>query len=337
MRELFRSRGFKVMIAVILILLAVILYTASTGQAFTASLFGLVSTPMQQISGAAVDAAGNVIANKSPEQLRAENEQLRAELNKKNNELIDYYKVKAENNQYRQYLQLKEENPDYKFVSATKIGSDPNENFYGFTIDKGSVHGVKKNDPVITAAGLVGYVSDVGATYAKVKTILDAAISVGGHDARTRDGGIVSGTVELADEGLTKMRYISNQHQMEAGDIICTSGLGGIYPYGLPIGVIREIRPEEHDISLYALIAPVIDIRKVTDVLVIISFEGQGEVVEEDITPQRGAYATGEDGDMTVTASDAASSGDAASGGEISSGEPVSSDSSSGASSGGGQ
>ena len=150
--------------------------------------------------------------------------------------------------------------------------------------------------------------SYVGATYAKVKTILDASISVGAHDARTRDGGVVSGTVELSVEGLTKMRYISNQHQMKVGDIVCTSGLGGIYPYGLTIGKIREIKPEEHDISLYALLEPVIDVRKVTDVFVITDFEGQGEVVEEGMTPSRGAYATGEDGDMTITRSDIASS-----------------------------
>lgn len=323
MKEFFRTRSFKILAASVLILLGVVLYTASIGDSFTASLFGLVSTPMQQVAESGVGAAKGVLGDgMTPEQLRAENERLRKELDEKNSLLVDYYKIKAQNEQYIQYLEIKRDNTDFKFVSATKIASDPNEFFGGFTIDKGSLQGVKLNDPVITASGLVGYVSDVGATYAKVKTILDASISVGGHDVRTRDGGVISGTAELADQGFTKMRYISNQHTMKTGDLVITSGLGGIYPYGLVIGEIQEIKTEEHNISLYALLKPVIDIRTVSDVFVITEFEGQGEIIKEDLSPKRGAYATGDDPDLSLTSSDTASgsSSDTSSGNSSTSG-----------------
>ncbi len=330
MREFFRSRSFKILAAVVLILLGVVLYTASVGNTFTASLFGLVSTPMQQISQSGVEAAQGVVGGKSADQLKAENEQLRKELDDRNQKLVDHYKIKAENEQFRQYLELKKDNTDFKFTEATRIVNSPEEYFYGFTIDKGSLQGVAAGDPVITASGLVGYVTEVGATYARVKTILDASISVGAHDVRTRDGGVVSGTLELSDQGLTKMRYISNQHQMQVDDLVITSGLGGIYPYGLVIGKIKEIKPEEHSISLYALIEPVVDIQKVTDVFVITEFEGQGEVVKDNLTPQRGAYATGDDPDMTITASDISSSDSSSNGSSgASSGQASSSGSSS--------
>ena len=331
MKDFFRTRSFKILAAVILLLLGVVLYTASVGNTFMGSLFGLVSTPMQQIAETGVNAAQGIVGdNMTPEQLRAEIERLQKELDEKNQRLIEYYKIKEEHQQYSQYLELKQDNTDFQFVPATKIGSDPNEFFYGFTIDKGTLQGVEIGDPVVTMSKqLVGYVSDVGATYAQVKTILDASISVGGHDMRTRDGGVISGTAELAKQGFTKMRYISNQHAMEQGDTIITSGLGGIYPYGLIIGEIQEIRTEEHSISLYALLKPLVDIQKVSDVFVIIEFEGQGEVVKDNLTPERGAYATGDDPDMTISPDDGSSGASSGTGSDGSSSDGSSRDGSS--------
>ena len=78
-------------------------------------------------------------------------------------------------------------------MTASVIGRDPSDQFYSFTIDKGTLDGVSYQDPVITADGLVGIVSEVGPVFAKVTTILDVRLNVACQDVRTQDVATISG------------------------------------------------------------------------------------------------------------------------------------------------
>lgn len=281
MSDFLHSRGFKVLLAVVFLLLGVVLYTASTGNSLTASLFGFVTTPMQTVTTNIAQQAGDYTTKfKSPEQLKAENDALQKEIDDLRKKLIDYNQLKQENEQLKQVVNVQEQNKDFKFVSSSVIGRDPNEAFYGFTLDRGSLAGIKINDPVYTSSGLVGFVSSVSATYCHVKTILSPDAKVGAIDNTNRDSGVVTGNIEMADQGLCKMEFISSQNTMKAGDIIITSGLGGLYPRNLPIGEVKEVKPEEHDVSLYAVIKPYADVQNVRDVFVITEFQGQGDVLQ---------------------------------------------------------
>lgn len=190
-------------------------------------------------------------------------------------QLIDYETVKRENELYVDFLEIKETNPDFQFEPAAVIGNDHNDRFYSFTIDKGSTSGVSIQDPVITADGLVGIVSEVFLTSARVTTILDVANNVSVYNLRTRDTGIVTGTVELSQKGMCKMIQIPRDSGAAVGDLILTAGSGGIFPSGLVVGKISAIYPETNGISLYAEITPMADIQSVRDVLVLTSFTGQ--------------------------------------------------------------
>ena len=83
---------------------------------------------------------------------------------------------------------------------------------------------------------------------------------------------------QLSDQGLIKLGLLEAGTTVQEGDIIVTSGIGGKFPKDLLIGKAVEVKPEENDVSLYATVEPFVDIKTVRDVIIITSFNGQGEV-----------------------------------------------------------
>ena len=285
MKGFFRSRGFKMLAVAVVILAAAIAYTAGIGgfSSITSSIVGIFTTPMQGLATEGSDKLDELLntdGEETMQSLREENEELLKELAHKNNMLVDYYEIKRENEQLRRYLDLKDQNNDWEFAPATVVGRDPNDVFYGFTINKGTLAGVQAGDPVMTENGLVGRVSKVGATYAKVITLFHPDIGVAGMSARTGDSGVVVGDKKLADEGYVAMNYLDPEATIEQGDLIVTSGMGGVFPANVVIGTVAQLRQGDRDISLTALLEPAEQIKDVKEVFVLTSFVGQGEVMD---------------------------------------------------------
>lgn len=291
MKDFFHTRSFKVLVASVFVLLGLLLYTNSVGSSVTANLLGFLSSPMQKIStGITTNAA--VLADQltlNADELQAENNALKEEITKLREQLVDYYQIKQENEQFRTVLELKEENRDYQMLPATVIGRDPNDVFYGFSIDQGSLNGVSKNDPVITGDGVVGWVSEVYATSSQVTTLFSPNTKIGAIAKKSRDTGVTGCDITLADEGLIKLAYLTSENKVEAGDIITTTGLSGMYPKDLLIGTVKEVLYEDSGVSQYALVEPFVDIKNVRDVFVLTDFEGKGEIA---ITEQKDQDAT---------------------------------------------
>jgi rod shape-determining protein MreC len=148
----------------------------------------------------------------------------------------------------------------------------------GFVINKGSNSGISARDPVITDAGLVGYVSEVGLTTAKVTTILSPDLKVGALDNRTNDSGIISGSLEITKTGHTKFQNLSRSREVAVGDYVITSG-EGVFPKGLLIGTIETISNDRYNTSLFASVKPFVDVESIRNVMVITEFKGQGSVL----------------------------------------------------------
>jgi rod shape-determining protein MreC len=127
----------------------------------------------------------------------------------------------------------------------------------------------------------VGIVSEVGLTHSKVITILDISLNVGAVDNRVRETGIVSGSMDYAEEGKCLMSYLDRESGAFAGDLVITSGSDGegLFPEGLVIGTITEVQTESSGLSLYAVVEPAAPIYELRDVYVITDFLGQGEVI----------------------------------------------------------
>lgn len=282
MKDFLSGKSFKVLVAVVSVMLVLVIVTAGNSSVGT-YIVNFLTMPMQQITAGAVGDAGDAMQpQKSAEELEQEVSRLEDENRKLKDMLVDYYDVKEQNEQLKKYYKLKEENPDYDLVPATVIRRDPNENFYGFTLDKGKLDGVEKNSPVVTENGLVGWVCEVDATSCRVKTILSPDTQVGALDSKTSDSGIITGSSKYSDDNLTTMTKLSAQHKMSKGDIIVTSGLGGIFPQKLKIGEVKEILLDEYDSLPIAVIEPYEDIRNVSGVAVITNYLGKGEVTKNE-------------------------------------------------------
>lgn len=285
MKDFLHSMRFKVLACIVLLLLGLML-RAGTSEGFApqpSSVVGAIVSPLQKVSSAIASGTREIITYfVKTGSIRRENEKLKNEINELRKKVIDYNTIKNENELYKEYLGIKGENPDFELAPAIVIGRDPAMLDYSFTIDKGSLAGIKPKDAVISKDGLVGVVSEVGLTYSKVSTILDVAVNVSAYNSRTREDGVVGGSVDLSLKGQCKMSYLQRDTQTKPGDIISTSGLGGIFPEGLVIGTVVEVKPEQQGITKYAVIETAADCRNIKDVLVIKSFLGQGGLTSAD-------------------------------------------------------
>ncbi|MFA9380105.1 MAG: rod shape-determining protein MreC [Acetanaerobacterium sp.] len=278
MKEFFASKKFKILLGIASMLFGFMVYTAvNSGMVnLLSGTVGVITAPLQQLSvHLSSSATGFFERIIMAEQISEENAELREENRRLREDMVDFESYKAENEQYRQFLELKKQNPDFVFEAAMVIGRDPTDYFYSFTIDQGTLQGIKVSDPVITPDGLVGRVSQVSYTDSKVVTLLNPGIDVGAFDGRTRDTGIITGDLELAMQSRCKLAYLSRDSSASAGDIITTSGIGGTFPKGLILGTIADVKTEQSGISLYAEIVPAADIARVRDVFVLTSFHGQ--------------------------------------------------------------
>lgn len=280
MKEFLKSVAFKVIVVVALFLIGIMIYAASTGGVSTipATITGAIVTPLQSLASTISNGFNDFIGIFTDSNaLRAENEQLQAEINELRKNQVETDELRRLNELYREFLELKEQHPDYQFADGRVISMDPADKYGNFTIDAGSLKGIEANDPVITPEGLVGVVYEVGLNYAKVRTILDPATQASAYVSRTRSGGVTGGTASLAQEGKLRLNLLARDSGAATGDYVVTSGRGGIYPEQLLIGTIEEIQPESDALTMYAVIKPFADLQNLSSVFVITGFDGQGE------------------------------------------------------------
>lgn len=283
MKDFLKGTKFKILLGILIVLFAFLLRgtVEGSGPTLLSQVAGAVTAPLQRLSSSITRSADEFFGGfVSADQLREENAALEEEVRRLREEVAQLQSYRNENEYLREYLDIREENPDFEFQAAEVIQRDPNDRFCSFMIDKGSLAGVAVDDPVISADGLVGRVTEVGLTYSKVVTILDVAMDVGVYDANTRDTGILEGDAQLAGDGQTRLSLLPLGSQAAAGDLVLTTGVGGIYPKDIMVGQIVLVDDESHGKSLYAVIQPAADIASVTDVLVITDFLGQGDVIQ---------------------------------------------------------
>ena len=280
MRFFFRSRQFKIIAAVFAALIVIAAVTAAVGGRMSpgANIFGTVTAPFRSLASKISGGISSFVeVYTEGEKLNIKNAELETEISELRKKLADYEQAVSENEFYKNYLDIKDANPSFKFTAATLISRDKEDPYKGFIINKGSVNGVSAHDPVITDEGLVGYIGEVGLTTSKVVTVLSAELTAGALDNRTSDSGVLSGSAELASEGLTKFYNLSRSCNIAVGDYVVTSG-EGIFPKGLLIGTVQTIGSDKYNTSIYANVKPFADIDGIRGVMVITEFEGQGVI-----------------------------------------------------------
>lgn len=197
-------------------------------------------------------------------ELKAENERLKLKL-------LTSSELETENARLAAMLDYKTHHPEFDVVAARIIGRSPSTWTSRVIINKGENAGLKKYMAVITPNGLVGTVYQVYANYAEVELLSDPRSAVGAIVARqaSRVAGIVKGSTD--EEAAITMNNVPQDADIQDGDLIITSGFGGIYPKGIPIGTVTKLKKSTDGLLQYALIYPATDFQKLEDVLVIVN------------------------------------------------------------------
>ena len=210
------------------------------------------------------------------DKLQAENEELRAAVESMENEKADNDLLREENEWLKKFLDIKNKNPDFELADADIISYEAGNYSTVLTLNKGTVHGIKKNMPVITPDGVVGYVSETGLDWCKVASIIESTSKVGVYTDRKGVIGTVEGSVELRAEGKCLMSYDADA-DIKVGDRVYTSGTGSIYPDGLLIGKITSVEADEATRRLVAVVEPTVDfssIEKLGSVMIVRGYVG---------------------------------------------------------------
>ena len=275
MRDKFRGRFFWTMIFIMVFLFGFGLSMVSGGGTTPPQqLIGIIATPFQTAGAWIKNSFSGLFETFSNyDALEAENKELKAKIADLEKSVENSYTLELDNERLHGLLNIKETYPNMELIEATVVSVSSGGWQSTFSINKGTVHGIGKKDVVISSQGLVGYVKEVGLNWAKIVTILDPQAAVGAHIIRTGDVAMTEGTIDLKSEGLCRLTYIKNTVLINRGDIVETSGLGGLYPAGIRIGKISSIEVEDSGLSQYAIITPAVDFSSLQKVYIVSNFE----------------------------------------------------------------
>ena len=275
MKSLFKNGRFKLVAAIIALLLAGALLAGITGRSETvqSSVVGTVFSPLhfvaQKISNGFDSAFGNIKPNAAYEKRIAEIEEENGDLKAK---LADYEDMKKQNEMYKELLELKDDNPALTFVNASVIARDAADIYKSFSLSKGSVNGVKAGNAVVYKKNLVGIVDKVYPDYCVVKPVLDSKFNVSAYEIISGEISFVTGNARLAQDGKCKMSNLASDTKVSYGSIICSAGIGDKVPKGLVIGTVDEVTDEKTDISSYARIVPEVPVDELSQCIIITKY-----------------------------------------------------------------
>lgn len=175
----------------------------------------------------------------------------------------------AENDRLRSLLNLKE-NSKYKVLTARIIGRDPSVWFDSSIINRGSLDGVKLNMPVVSDGGLVGRVTAVSPLTAQFDLITRDKSGVGGVVGEIGTSNVLGVVAGTSKRDLVEMKYVSGSAEVQPGQMVYTTGQDGIYPAGLKIGEIVDVRSGSATVPHQIFIRPSGGINSIKEVGVLL-------------------------------------------------------------------
>ena len=222
---------------------------------------------MNQIGGWMGDMKDNFSTMK---QLKSENKKLREQVDALTTENNYLQEDRYEFERLQELYKLDQNYAEYEKTAAHVIGKDAGNWFGTFTIDKGSKDGIEVNMNVLAGSGLVGIVTDVGPTWAKVRSIIDDSSNISAMAISTSDTCIVSGDMALMGTGQIAFSQMENNDNVVAvGDQIVTSYISDKYLQGILIGSVSEVNVDSNNLTRSGYITPAVDFKNIQEVLVI--------------------------------------------------------------------
>ncbi len=255
----------KVLAALFIILLPIVLFNLESSFKIIASPFikasyGVQST-LDYISSGISDTTSrytNLIS------IKKNNKDLLKEVSNLKMESVAYQELKLENERLKKLLSLKEKSP-MSLIGSTVTAEDLLSENQTLTIDKGEREGIKEEMGVLGLNGVIGRILKVSSTRSQVLLLTDRFYVAQGIIQRSREKIIVEGTGDL----LISAKHMRSSLDIQIGDLIVTSGAGGLYPKGLPIGVVQNIKISNAGITKTAFIRPLAELFNAEELFVI--------------------------------------------------------------------
>ncbi len=276
---MFFFRNYKSIIFIIILLAtALIILSYNLKQESHAGLIRKivleVAAPIQNVMNASVKSIGDawsryiVLVG-----LEEENKNLKKKINDLKSQLALYHEGYLEAQRLRNLLALRDDH-NYNFIAARIIGREQIALSKTILIDKGTAYGLDAGMPVLAGPGLIGRVIDVSWHAAKVLLLIDESSNIDAIVQRNRTQGIIRGA---GSHGYV-LKYISKTQDVKEGDVIVSSGIGGVFPKGLMIGTVNHVDRLEAGLFLKIYVTSSIDFSKLEEVLVLASSDdSEGE------------------------------------------------------------
>lgn len=201
--------------------------------------------------------------------VREENRNLKREVQRLTQEKTGLVGAESENRRLRKLLSFGARH-EFPTLAAEVIGEDALGWYRTLFVNRGTDDGVRPEMPVVVAEGVVGRVAKVSNNVSRVIVLTDPGLSVDCRIVRTRDRGVLTGSLD----GYCVLRYLSLTSEVRQGDEVVTSGLDAVFPKGLLVGRVESVRKTDQGLFLEAKVKPSVNFSDVEEVIVILGKEG---------------------------------------------------------------
>ena len=276
--RIFQNKFFIVCLCVAIAISGITSTFALMGyRSLSKNIVGTLATPFRWVATLmtnAVEGFGKYFS--SIDELTEQNEALKQENAALKEQISQSGLVEKENDRLRDYLSMKSEYPSFSFEEGMVIGREASNYVTVLTLNRGTIHGVEENMPVVTKEGIVGCVSEVGLTWCKVSTILETARSVGVYLPRNGASGILSGDYSMRVDGLCKLTFVevdAKNADVQPGDAVYSSGMGSVYPPDMKVGEIVSVEIDNVSRTLIASVKPTVNFSEPDYMMIITGYQ----------------------------------------------------------------
>lgn len=276
MNYIAKHKGVAVAAAIILLTLALAVSSFFTKGRVSpvSSAINTVFRPLHTLIGSISDSiTGMSDSMQKYEELLAEYERLRVYVAKMEDERRLSDELIEENRLLRELLDLTPRERGFETEIASVIERNPSAWERTLTISKGSEAGIEVGQCVISSQMyLVGIVTQTGSDWSTVRTVVDTEFAAGAKIDRTGQASVVKGEWSLMRDNRLKLDLLSLGSDVLHGDLILTSGMGGIYPPGLPIGTVAGVQTDLSGQYEYAELIPMVQPDTLAQVFVVLEY-----------------------------------------------------------------
>lgn len=274
MKNFLRNNGILIIIAAVLLAAVLGIGASFLDHNPLTGVINAIGAPFRAISTAITDwTADRYDRAFRYDQLVAENDRLRQQVAELQESARKGEDALREVEQLRDLLGLSNERPELVFLDASVTQRSSSNWGSDLTLNKGTLDGVEVDDCVIDQYGnLVGIITEIGPNWSLVTTVLNPKTELGGRVARIDCNAILEGDFTLMEQGEIRLSFLPADAKLISGDQVITSGLGGKYPEGLFVGIIRSLHTEADGISRYAVVEPSADVESVRYVYIITDY-----------------------------------------------------------------